>query len=67
MTAKRWLSIALTWRRLRRNPALAIVVGLVLLVMSFVLPGATRDLIFRVAGGLAILGGVGMWLAARRT
>ena len=50
----------------RRNPALAIVVGIVLLAIGFVVPGATRDLILRVAGVLALLAGAAMWVASRR-
>ena len=47
------------------NPFVAIGVGAVLLVISFLLPGATRDLILRIVGVLAILAGIGMWLTRR--
>ena len=50
----------------RRNPAIAFVVGVALLLISFVVSGTTRDLILRVAGVLAILAGAAMWLAWRR-
>lgn len=49
-----------------RNPVLAIGVGVLLLALGFLLPGATRELILRVVGGLAILAGVAMWVAGRR-
>jgi hypothetical protein len=50
----------------RRNPALSIAVGIVLLAIGFVVPGTTRDLILRVAGVLALLAGAAMWVASRR-
>lgn len=51
---------------MRQNPVLSIVVGVVLLAISFLFPGATRDLILRVVGVLAILAGVIMWVTRRR-
>ncbi len=48
-----------------RNPLLAVGLGVVLLVISFVVPGGTRDLILRIAGGVAIVAGGGTWLARR--
>lgn len=48
-----------------RNPLLAVVLGVVLLVISFVVPGGTRDLILRIAGAVAIVAGAGIWLARR--
>ena len=50
----------------RRNPAAAIALGIVLLAAGFLIPGATRELIFRVAGVLAVLAGAAMWVASRR-
>jgi len=50
----------------RRNPVLAIAVGVVLLALGLFLPGATRDLVLRVVGGLAILAGAIMWFARPR-
>jgi hypothetical protein len=44
---------------LGRNPLLAIGLGVVLLVISFLVGGATRDLILRIVGVAAILVGVG--------
>ncbi|HKW08001.1 MAG TPA: hypothetical protein VJS19_10590 [Candidatus Dormibacteraeota bacterium] len=49
-----------------RNPYVAIAVGIVMLVISFLVPGETRDLILRVAGALAIVLGVGMFVMGRR-
>ena len=49
-----------------RNPYAAIALGVVLLVISFVVPGGTRDLILRIAGVLAILAGAVMWAISRR-
>lgn len=49
-----------------RNPYIAIAVGIVMLVISFLVPGETRDLILRVVGVLAILAGAGMWVMGRR-
>jgi hypothetical protein len=43
---------------LGRNPLLAIGLGVVLVVISFLVGGATRDLLLRVAGVVAILIGV---------
>ena len=51
---------------MRLNPVISIAIGVVLLVLGFVVPGATRDLIFRVLGVLAILTGVVAWLTRRR-
>jgi hypothetical protein len=50
----------------RRNPALTIALGIVLLALGFIMPGTIRDLILRVAGVLALLAGAGMWVALRR-
>ncbi|HEV3309124.1 MAG TPA: hypothetical protein VG815_01190 [Chloroflexota bacterium] len=50
----------------RRNPALAIALGIVLLALGFLVPGTTRDLILRVAGVLALLAGAAMWVTSRR-
>ena len=50
----------------RQNPALAIGLGILLLAISFIVPGTTRDLILRVVGVVAILAGGAMWLASRR-
>ncbi|HVH64043.1 MAG TPA: hypothetical protein VNA65_10640 [Candidatus Dormibacteraeota bacterium] len=50
----------------QRNPALAIGLGIVLLVIGFVVPGATRELILRVAGVLALLAGAVTWVTSRR-
>ena len=50
----------------RRNPVLAIALGIVLLAISFIVPGETRDLILRVAGVLALLAGAAIWVASRR-
>ena len=52
---------------LRRNPAVAFAVGVVLLAIGFLVPGTTRELILRVAGVLAILAGAAMWAVARRS
>jgi uncharacterized membrane protein HdeD (DUF308 family) len=49
-----------------RNPAVAIVVGVVMLALGFLVPGTTRDVILRLAGVLAILTGTIMWVARRR-
>jgi hypothetical protein len=51
---------------LRWNPAVSIAVGVVMVAISFLVPGTTRDLILRVAGVLAILAGAIIWLARRR-
>ncbi len=51
---------------LRTNPLVAIGVGVVLLGLSLVVPGTTRDLILRVAGALALVAGAVMWEASRR-
>ncbi|HET9781619.1 MAG TPA: hypothetical protein VFR33_07545 [Candidatus Dormibacteraeota bacterium] len=45
---------------------ISIAIGVVLLVLGFVIPGSTRDLIFRVLGVLAILAGVATWVMRRR-
>ena len=50
----------------RRNPGLAIGLGILLLAIGFIVPGTTRDLILRVAGVVAILAGGAMWVASRR-
>lgn len=50
----------------RQNPGLAIGLGILLLALSFIVGGATRDLILRVAGIAAILAGGAMWVASRR-
>lgn len=52
---------------MRRNPAIAFAAGIVMLAIGFVVPGSTRELILRVAGGLAILAGAVMLVAQRRT
>jgi hypothetical protein len=49
----------------RRTPVLALAAGVVLLALGLVLPGATRELILRVGGGLAILAGAVMLVAGR--
>jgi hypothetical protein len=49
-----------------RNPAVAFAVGVVMLAIGFLVPGTTREVIFRVAGVLAILAGAIMWAARRR-
>jgi uncharacterized protein YjeT (DUF2065 family) len=51
---------------LRRNPAVAFAVGIVLLALGFLTPGTTREVILRAAGVLAILAGAVMWVMARR-
>lgn len=51
---------------LRRNPLLAVGLGIALLALSLVVPGTTRDLILRVAGVLAIVAGAVMWVGSRR-
>lgn len=50
----------------RRNPALPIALGILLLALGFIVPGPTRELILRVAGVLALLAGGAMWVASRR-
>jgi hypothetical protein len=50
----------------RSNPVYPIALGVVLLVISFLVGGTTRDLILRVVGVVAILAGAGMWLVQRR-
>ena len=55
-----------THNNLRLNPAVSIAVGVVMLVIGFVVPGTTRDVILRVAGVLAILAGAVMLVARRR-
>jgi hypothetical protein len=49
------------------NPALSIGLGVLLIAISFVVPGTTRDAILRVVGVVAILAGAGIWLARRRS
>jgi len=56
-----------THDRLRSNPAVSIAVGVVMLVIGFLVPGTTREVILRVAGVLAILAGAIMWVARRRS
>ena len=51
---------------LRTNPVLAIGLGILMLALSFLVGGATRDLILRVAGVLAILAGAIIFIAQRR-
>jgi hypothetical protein len=50
----------------RWNPLVSLAVAVVLLALSFLVPGATRDLILRVAGVLALLAGAAMWVHGRR-
>jgi hypothetical protein len=50
---------------LRSNPFLSIGLGIVLLVISFLVGGTTRDLILRVAGVLFILAGGVIWVMRR--
>ena len=68
--AERRHSATLSWLACgdvsRRNPALPIALGILLLVLGFIVPGPTRELILRVAGALALLAGVAMWAASRR-
>ena len=45
---------------------MSVAVGVVMLAISFFLPGSTRDTILRIAGGLAILAGAIMWVTGRR-
>ena len=51
---------------LRLNPLASIGLGVLLIVLSIVIPGPTRDLILRLVGGLAILAGVVGWFVTRR-
>lgn len=51
---------------MRPNPLYAVGLGVVLLVISFLVGGETRDLSLRVAGVLAIVAGAVMWMARRR-
>lgn len=51
---------------MRRNPVISVALGVVLIAISFLLPGATREVILRVAGVLAILAGALMWLGILR-
>ena len=50
----------------RINPALAIALGVLLVAIAFVVPGSTRDLILRIAGGAFIVAGAVVWVVARR-
>lgn len=54
-----------TGGELRWNPGVSIAVGLVMIALSFLVPGATRDLIFRVLGVMAIVAGSVMWVTRR--
>jgi len=51
---------------LRTNPILPIALGVVLLAISFLVRGDTRDLLLRAAGIVAIVAGAVMWSMKRR-
>ena len=51
----------------RINPALAIALGVLLVAIAFVVPGSTRDLILRIAGGAFIVAGAVVWVVRRRS